>query len=424
VEHAIDKSGGYGQPARAPLHTAERAALAIAAMACIGFGALGLATGSPSVPGYVGVVVLVAAGIWTLRRDPLPVWLAIALAVAVVVHLAGGLVNVGHDVLYNASIGPFSHSLQTHVLQYDHFAHAYASLVGTLTLWVLFAPAATAVGRRAALTLVALAALGIGGLNEMIEFISTLAHHGAHVGGYANTGWDLVCNCIGVSIGIALLASAPAVERRRVGARVRPRPAMSVRQWALVASASTTTVTAVVLAASRSGYSSSTDTVSLLGAPGTPYASLFRVLVVVFGCSAVLAADAVSRHAHARARGIATLVAIYGTGTALTGVVPKNPALGPHAAENLTHVAAAVGAGAALAVAMLVVARWGRTAWARRASALAFTITIVGALAFRLTWGSTVYGVVQRTLLATALVWLVALAVGGSRARAQALAGV
>jgi hypothetical protein len=28
----------------------------------------------------------------------------------------------------------------------------------------------------------------------MVEFLSTLAHSGSHVGGYANTGWDLVCN--------------------------------------------------------------------------------------------------------------------------------------------------------------------------------------------------------------------------------------
>ena len=34
----------------------------------------------------------------------------------------------------------------------------------------------------------------LGALNEMVEF---LAHHGTHVGGYWNMGWDLVCNFIG-----------------------------------------------------------------------------------------------------------------------------------------------------------------------------------------------------------------------------------
>ena len=31
----------------------------------------------------------------------------------------------------------------------------------------------------------------------MIEFLLTMAHHGAHVGGYENTGWDLVSNLVG-----------------------------------------------------------------------------------------------------------------------------------------------------------------------------------------------------------------------------------
>src|SRR3954468_23386181 len=90
---------GGPRPSRPALSTAERVALAVAAWACVGVGGLGVAAGSPSVPGYVGALVGVALGILALRRDPLPDVLAIALGVAVVVHLAGGLVNIGDDVL-------------------------------------------------------------------------------------------------------------------------------------------------------------------------------------------------------------------------------------------------------------------------------------------------------------------------------------
>ena len=34
-------------------------------------------------------------------------------------------------------------------------------------------------------------------INEVIEFIATKAHSAAHIGGYDNTGWDLVSNTIG-----------------------------------------------------------------------------------------------------------------------------------------------------------------------------------------------------------------------------------
>jgi hypothetical protein len=49
------------------------------------------------------------------------------------------------------------------------------------------------------------AGFGIGGINETIEFIATIAHSGAHTGGYTNTGWDLVSNTIGaLSAGVVI----------------------------------------------------------------------------------------------------------------------------------------------------------------------------------------------------------------------------
>lgn len=62
--------------------------------------------------------------------------------------------------------------------------------------------------------------LGIGAINEMIEFGATVAHAGTHVGGYDNTGWDLVSNTLGA------LAAATALEVTR---RTQPRPTWSAR---------------------------------------------------------------------------------------------------------------------------------------------------------------------------------------------------
>lgn len=57
----------------------------------------------------------------------------------------------------------------------------------------------------------ALAGLGIGAINETVEFLTTTAHQGAHVGGYTNTGWDLVANTIGIAIATMVLARPRAV---------------------------------------------------------------------------------------------------------------------------------------------------------------------------------------------------------------------
>jgi len=198
-------------PDRARLSRTERAATAIAAVAVAGFTGYGLATHSPSTVGYVSSVLVIAAAVMWLRRAVLPGLLAAGLALAAVVTLAGGLIRVGHNVLYNASTGPYSPSLGTHYLQYDHFAHAYVSFVVVFACWFMLAAPYPGRARRRDLVLLTVgAALGLGALNEMIEFAATLAHHGAHAGGYWNTGWDLIANFIGTTAAGLVLARSRA----------------------------------------------------------------------------------------------------------------------------------------------------------------------------------------------------------------------
>lgn len=191
------ESDGLG---RSPFSGAERGAVKIVAAALVGFCFYGFATGSPSTLGYVLSVLVIGALIAWLRRAALPDLLAIGLAIAAILDLAGGLINVGHNVLYNASIGPYINGLVTHLLQYDHVVHAYVSFITAFACWVILAaPHAVANHRRELVILVVGAALGLGALNEVVEFLATLAHHGAHAGGYWNTGWDLVFNLIGAT---------------------------------------------------------------------------------------------------------------------------------------------------------------------------------------------------------------------------------
>lgn len=195
---------------RPPLSPPERIAVAILAAAMIGFGIYGVSTGARSTGGYVVSVAVVGALVWRVRRAPLPGPLVIALAVDAGLHLAGGLVAVGDDVLYNASVGPRITSLHTHILQYDHFVHAFGAFLATLALWALLAPSTTtAVDRRNLMVLCMIAGLGIGAVNEVIEFLATIAHSAAHIGGYNNTGWDLVSNTIGAVAAIPFMHRVP-----------------------------------------------------------------------------------------------------------------------------------------------------------------------------------------------------------------------
>jgi hypothetical protein len=201
-----DSARRVGELARPPLSNAERVAAGIVIVAMVGFGIYGFATSAPSTVAYLVIVVGAAAVVRQLRHTVLPAPLVIALAVDAAAHLAGGLVRVGDDVLYNASIGPSVAALHTHILQYDHFVHAFGTFLATLTIWTLLVPpSATTEHRRNLMVLSVLAGFGIGGINETIEFIATIAHSGAHTGGYTNTGWDLVSNTIGaLSAGVVI----------------------------------------------------------------------------------------------------------------------------------------------------------------------------------------------------------------------------
>ncbi|MDR2985695.1 MAG: hypothetical protein LBV34_12730, partial [Nocardiopsaceae bacterium] len=143
---------------RARLSRAERGSVKVTAAAVAGFCIYGFATGSPSTVGYVSSVIVIGAAIAWLRRTMLPGLLAGGLALAAMATLAGGLIRVGHDVLYNASIGPYSEALGTHLLQYDHIAHAYVSFVVAFACWFMLAAPRAGADHRRELVLLAIGA--------------------------------------------------------------------------------------------------------------------------------------------------------------------------------------------------------------------------------------------------------------------------
>jgi hypothetical protein len=194
------------RPVASPLTDAETAAVGITAAATVLIGSYGALTGAPSTVAYVAIVVTLTGALLHLRRrgfvpEPLPAPLVLALAAVAAAHLAGGLVRVGDDVLYNATAAG-------QLGRYDHVVHSLASFLGTLTCWHLFGRRSTETDTAAGLPVVVwlLVGLGLGAANETIEFLTTMLHHGSHVGGYVNTGWDLVSNLAGAGAATVVIA--------------------------------------------------------------------------------------------------------------------------------------------------------------------------------------------------------------------------
>lgn len=160
----------------------------------------------------VVMVVLIAVMTLVHRSIGLTTGLLWALSVWGLAHMAGGLVklpagwpyNGDHAVLYSWWIIPQK-------LKYDQIVHAYGFGV---TTWLCWHALRTSMRRGCGIelkptfgmmVLVAAAGIGFGALNEVVEFIAVLTIPNTNVGGYLNTGWDLVANLVGAFIAAVIL---------------------------------------------------------------------------------------------------------------------------------------------------------------------------------------------------------------------------
>jgi hypothetical protein len=202
------------------LRPAVVAAAVVVAAYTAAAGIAAIVTGNGEFAFYVAVMVVLTAGIagahWRINFSTALLWL---LVIWGALHMAGGLVPVPASwpidgeirVLYSWWIIP--RGAGGGYLKYDQVVHAFGFGV---TTWACWQGLMAAVGRRlptfGLVLLCAVAGLGFGALNEVVEFAATLMGP-TNVGGYFNTGLDLVANTVGAAvaaIAIYTLDRAPA----------------------------------------------------------------------------------------------------------------------------------------------------------------------------------------------------------------------
>lgn len=162
---------------------------------------------------YGGVMaVLIAAVLLMDRRarfSPLVLW---GLSIWGLLHMAGGNVTIppeyanegGKPVLYSLWIVP-------NLLKFDQVVHAFGFFITTFVCFEAARDRLTTNGRvtAGAAILAAAASMGFGALNEIVEFAAVLLIPDTNVGGYINTGWDLVANFCGASLATIALWIRP-----------------------------------------------------------------------------------------------------------------------------------------------------------------------------------------------------------------------
>ena len=142
-----------------------------------------------------------------LRKADIPPALLWALSVWGLAHMAGGGVPVGGSVLYNMMVLPIGGTGEMAILKYDQIVHAYGFGTTAWLLWHLMRRNYPGVSWGWTLYVYpALAAMGLGATNEIVEFIAVLGIADTNVGGYYNTALDLVFNAGGAVLAMVILA--------------------------------------------------------------------------------------------------------------------------------------------------------------------------------------------------------------------------
>jgi putative membrane protein len=199
------------------LTAGERRLLAVTLAYVAGFTVWFLAIGNAEFLWYVlTMLLLLLVFLMTARRAAFPLPLLWALSAWGFAHMAGGGVPVGDSVLYAVQLLPLAGDGELRILKYDQLVHAYGFGVTAWLLWHLMQRHHPGLrGSWTVLVYPALGAMGLGAVNEMIEFAAVLAFAETGVGGYYNTALDLVFNALGAVAAVMIIARLAGPEPQK-----------------------------------------------------------------------------------------------------------------------------------------------------------------------------------------------------------------
>ncbi len=154
---------------------------------------------------YIAVLLFFTAVVCvTFKVSHLPYWLLWLLSLWGLIHMLGGGYRIDDHVLYAHIIIPiFSDGGEFTILKFDQIVHAFGFGVTAVLVRYLFLRDVPKIIRPFWVGVIAVCvAMGMGTVNEIVEFIAVLASPNTGVGGYYNTSLDMVFNALGAIIGV------------------------------------------------------------------------------------------------------------------------------------------------------------------------------------------------------------------------------
>ena len=149
----------------------------------------------------VGIFLLIVFTIQKSKFDDFILW---GLTLWGLLHMLGGGLIVNGETLYKFII-PIVQSGDFVILRFDQIVHFIGFGVGTFVGFHLIKPyLGKNTNWKVVYPLIVLIGMGLGVVNEIVEFIAVVTFPQTGVGGYYNTGLDLIFNTLG-SIGAVFI---------------------------------------------------------------------------------------------------------------------------------------------------------------------------------------------------------------------------
>ena len=180
------------------------------------FGAIFMSTGNREFLWYVITLLILVALVGVgQRKAAFPSAILWSLSLWGFVHMAGGGVPVGDSVLYAHVVLPIFQAGEVVFLRYDQLVHFYGFAITAWLLWHLLRRHFPEMdGSTSIYVFAALGSMGLGAVNEMIEFAAVVMFPQTNVGGYVNTALDLVFNAGGATAAMVIAAISVAPGKR------------------------------------------------------------------------------------------------------------------------------------------------------------------------------------------------------------------
>ncbi|MFA5019565.1 MAG: DUF2238 domain-containing protein [Candidatus Pacearchaeota archaeon] len=169
---------------------------------------------------YIGVIVLFFVLILaTWNKTKFDYWILGGLTLWAIMHLCGGGLKLPNgSVLYTLNIvnlvdtqkvvitGAGNCIEAIKIFKFDQLVHFIGFGVTALITWHLLKPYLNnKTNYKVVYAIIILTAMGLGALNEIVEFSAVVAVPETGVGGYFNTALDLVFNTLGAIVAIFII---------------------------------------------------------------------------------------------------------------------------------------------------------------------------------------------------------------------------